>query len=64
MNALTAKELNMLRGAYLKSHENLDRNDITRLFKHIDALEGLLNDGDQNDAFGTQGWRYFLGIDE
>jgi len=30
---------------------------------HVDALEGLLNDTDDRDFFGTQGWRYVAGID-
>lgn len=33
------------------------------LFEHITALEDLLDEGDENDSFGTEGWRHRLGID-
>ena len=38
--------------------------DVNALIDHISALEDLLEAGDANDAFGTEGWRHYLGIDQ
>jgi hypothetical protein len=34
------------------------------LMDHIEALEALLSETDQEDFFGTEGWRHRLGIDQ
>lgn len=44
--------------ARLAAH--LALNDVS---DHIEALEALLDEGDQQDAFGTEGWRHRAGID-
>lgn len=36
--------------------------DLIILIRHIEALEDLLDEADQEDTFGTQGWRYRAGI--
>lgn len=61
VKAQTDKTMNIIRGKNLGGHAT--RADVLKLFEHIDALEMLLDDGDQNDAFGTEGWRHRLGID-
>ena len=33
------------------------------ILEHIAALEALLDEGDQMDSFGTEGWKHRLGID-
>lgn len=42
-----------------KAHEA-----ILRLMGHIEALEDLLDETDQEDFFGSEGWRRRLGIDQ
>lgn len=39
------------------------QRDLNRLLRHVDELEGLLDETDDMDFFGTQGWRYRAGID-
>lgn len=36
---------------------------LSSLFEHITALEELLYQADEEDFFGTEGWRHRLGID-
>lgn len=60
MSALDTKELNILRGKNLASGSTAE--DVNKLFQHIDALEDLLDEADDEDFFGTQGWRYRAGI--
>jgi hypothetical protein len=59
---LSAAELNFIRGKY--SAGKATQPEIGALFAHIDVLEALLDEGDGEDAFGTEGWRHRLGIDE
>jgi hypothetical protein len=61
MAAQTDKVLNTIRGKNLVGAAS--KEDIFLLFEHLDALEMLLDEGDENDAFGTEGWRHELGLD-
>jgi len=54
--------INMIRGKNLVGATT--KQDILTLFSHIDALEMLLDEGDENDAFGTEGWRHRAGLGE
>lgn len=38
-------------------------NDAEMVNSHIEALEELLDEADQADYFGTEGWRHRIGID-
>lgn len=53
------KTLNVIRGKNLVG--NPTQEDIAKLFQHIDALEAFLNEGDNDDAYGTEGWRHAIG---
>lgn len=53
--------LNIIRGKNLV--DSTSQADVRRLFEHIDALELLLSEADQDDVFGTEGWRHRLGVD-
>lgn len=57
----TDKVINTIRGKNLVGAA--DKDDVTKLIEHIDALETLLDEGDQNDAFGSEGWRHTIGLD-
>ena len=61
MAAQSDRLLNIVRGKNLVGKAT--KADITKVFEHIDALESLLDEGDENDAFGTEGWRHSLGLD-
>jgi hypothetical protein len=60
MAAHTDKTLNTIRGKNIVGAATTD--DVFVLLQHIDALEDLLDEGDDDDAFGTEGWRHRLGI--
>lgn len=60
MSAQTDSVLNVIRGKNLVAAAT--RDDVNKLFEHIDALEDLLDDADEDDVFGTEGWRHELGI--
>jgi hypothetical protein len=58
---MKAKDLNIIRGKGLVGKAT--KADVLWLIIHIDALEGFLDEYDQDDTFGTEGWRHALGID-
>lgn len=37
--------------------------DIKIFMDYVDAMEGLLDEGDQMDKFGTEGWLHRIGYD-
>lgn len=38
--------------------------EVLAVFQHLDELEDLLDEADEDDVFGTEGWRHRLGIDD
>jgi hypothetical protein len=59
---LTESEVNIIRGMNLVGHAK--KPEVDKLLDHIQALEDIFDDLDNEDAFGTQGWRYMFGLDE
>ena len=57
---LTARELNIIRGKVLVGHASTE--EILSVFHHLDLLEFALDDADNNDMLGTEGWRHFVGL--
>jgi hypothetical protein len=55
------KVVNTIRGKNLVGKAT--KADIDKLFEHIDALEMFLDDKDDDDTFGTEGWRHAIGLD-
>lgn len=55
------KTINVIRGKNLVG--KADQADVTKLIEHIDALEMFLDDNEQDDQFGTEGWRHAIGLD-
>jgi hypothetical protein len=62
MPFLSERDLNVLRGKTLVGHTSTD--EILSIFEHIDELEMKLDEFDEQDGFGTEGWRHFFGIPE
>ena len=62
MEAQTDRFLNTVRGKALVGHATPE--EILAVFGHLDALENLLDEADEDDVFGTEGWRHRLGIDD
>ena len=59
--AQTDKTINTIRGKNLVG--KADKADVDKLIEHIDALEMFLDDNEQDDQFGTEGWRHAIGLD-
>jgi len=59
--AQTEKTINVVRGKNLVG--KAQQADVNKLLEHIDALELFLDEGDQDDMFGSEGWRHRLGVD-
>ena len=53
---LTEKELNIIRGKSLVGKAS--PKEILSVFEHLDFLELALDELDQDDFFGTEGWRH------
>lgn len=61
MTVQSDKTINVIRGKNLVGKAT--KEDILKLFEHIDALEMFLNEHEQDDVFGTEGWRHAIGLD-
>ena len=55
------KTINVIRGKNLVGKAT--QEDVDKLLEHIDALEEWLDEKDQDDYFGTEGWRHCVGLD-
>lgn len=60
MGFLTDKKLNEIRGKALVEH--VTRDEVLSIFSHLDELESKLDELDEDDCFGTEGWRHNFGI--
>ncbi len=56
---LTEKEINIIRGKAMVGP--IEGKEVLQLFDIFDQLEQMLDEADQDDYFGTQGWRYHFG---
>ena len=53
---LSDKELNTIRGKAIVGHESTQ--ELMKVFGHIDAMEMRLEELDEEDCFGSRGWRH------
>jgi hypothetical protein len=60
MPYLTEKELNTIRGKAMVGHATPD--EILSVFGHLDEIESKLDETEEDDFFGTEGWRHFFGL--
>lgn len=56
------KTLNIIRGKNLVGKAT--KADVFKVFEYIELLERHLDEGDERDAFGTEGWRHYFGIED
>lgn len=56
-------ELSALELENLFGEHGLSKNEIRKLYIYIEALEELLDRTDEEDFFGTEGWRRYLDIE-
>lgn len=57
---LTDKEMNIIRGKAEVGKATPE--EILSVFSHIDALTDKLDETQEDDFFGTEGWRHFFGM--
>lgn len=60
LKMLTSRELNTIRGKAMVGHAS--PAEILSVFTHYDLVEQKLDEFDQNDTFGTEGWRHAFGL--
>jgi hypothetical protein len=59
---MTEKEFNICVGKILAG-KSLNEEDAINFVETINEMESMLDDGDQEDFFGTEGWRHVMGWD-
>lgn len=59
---LSDKEVNTIRGKASVGHASM--TEIQQVFGHLDMLEQFLDRFDEEDTFGTEGWRHTAGVPE
>jgi len=59
MPYLTESELNIIRGKVLVMKAS--RDELLSVFGHLDELEQRLDESDDEDMLGTEGWRRWVG---
>lgn len=59
---VSEREYNIILGKLIS--DNMDSTDRTNLMTVLNKFEAILDDADENDAFGTDGWRYHMGWSE
>jgi len=57
---LTEAQLNTIRGKVLVSRAT--PKEILSVFAHLDQIEDELSERDDQDFFGTEGWRHAFGL--
>lgn len=56
---LPEKEINIIRGKIICN--GASREEIDHFLEYVDNLEELLDEGDMEDFYGTEGWRLRMG---
>lgn len=56
------QELDTIRGKMLVNAAN--REELKRFLKYVGELEHLLDLADMEDAYGTEGWRHYIRLDD
>lgn len=62
MAILSDQELNIIRGKALVGAAT--KEDVLAVLERMNEMESLMDEADCDDAFGTEGWRHVLGIDD
>ena len=56
------RELNTIRGKALVGAATVE--EVMSVFRRLDDLELLLDEADEVDALGTEGWRHRAGLED
>ena len=59
---LSDKELNILRGKAIAG--KISEDELLSVFAHIDEMYEILDEADESDTLGTEGWRHYFGLDD
>jgi hypothetical protein len=58
---MTEAKMNELRGKALVGA--CTKDEVLEIIEYVNRLENLLDEGDMEDMYGTEGWRHLLGMD-
>jgi len=61
MKLRTESELDMIRGKMLVAAAT--QKELQDFLTYVSVIEGLLEDADNDDYFGTEGWRFAIGLE-
>lgn len=59
---MTDAKMNELRGKALVGA--CTKEEVMQITEYVNRLEILLDEGDQEDMYGTEGWRHLLGMED
>lgn len=59
---VTERELAFIAAKVEFGNGTVKKEDAIKLLDHIEILEELLDEGDLDDCFGTEGWRHRIGF--
>jgi hypothetical protein len=59
---MTEKEFNVCIGKILAG-KGLSEEDAINFVEDVNEMQSMLDDGDQEDYFGSEGWRHRMGWD-
>lgn len=57
---LSDSKLNELRGKAMVGH--ITKDEVMAVLNHLTVLEAKLDEQDDEDVFGTEGWRHAFGM--
>lgn len=62
MGFLSRRKLFEIRGKALVGHATSE--EILSVFGHLDEMESKLDEADEDDMLGTEGWRHWFGLED
>ena len=58
------KDIHFILGKLRCTPDKLTLREVSIIVDHIVSLEALLDEADEDDTFGTEGWKHRLGVDD
>jgi len=59
-NIKSERELDMIRGKMLINAAS--KQEVHEFLKYVSVIESLVDEADEDDYFGTEGWRHKVGL--
>jgi hypothetical protein len=55
------KELNMIRGKMIVGKASIE--EVRNFLEYVSIIEGLVEYASEQDFYGTEGWRHWVGLE-